>query len=402
MRCHLNCSIHSVSACEPRPSAASIAALYPRSAWSLDMRPLVRGFSARSERKAATASVKSPMSTQMSGGSSSSMGRAIRIFSFGPSSIALALALAILIGLAATALGATPPPYDDVKTAEGWAWSRIKQGDPADFGDHCGGQLDPKKKQDPRWRDLNKYRTISAAFLVDILTRSPLRGALTYKGLEILGAKIVGDVDLSSSNLDWPLGIRDSRFEGAISLSHAAAEKVIDLSGSSFRDVTLSGAKVTGDVHMMGAYVDGDLNADSLQVGGSLFMSSDDKNRPSFQNGESSGGHGRWHCRNDRRSSRGRPRCQSVARQRIAVPVLRTQQLSFRYPSCPKPPLFTNLSENIRISTQAKHAIEHGYLRHLRQIIVVDQPLKRHHNISVEMRNGAQQFRLLIKYLILI
>jgi hypothetical protein len=279
MRCHLNCSIHSVSACEPRPSAASIAALYPRSAWSLDMRPLVRGFSARSERKAATASVKSPMSTQMSGGSSSSMGRAIRIFSFGPSSIALALALAILIGLAATALGATPPAYDDVKTAEGWAWSRIKQGDPADFGDHCGGQLDPKKKQDPRWRDLNKYRTISAAFLVDILTRSPLRGALTYKGLEILGAKIVGDVDLSSSNLDWPLGIRDSRFEGAISLSHAAAEKVIDLSGSSFRDVTLSGARVTGDVQSTAI-----LTLTPLQVGGSLFMSSDDKNRASFQN----------------------------------------------------------------------------------------------------------------------
>jgi hypothetical protein len=40
-------SIHWVSACELRPSAASIAALYPRIACSLDTTPLVRGFSSR-------------------------------------------------------------------------------------------------------------------------------------------------------------------------------------------------------------------------------------------------------------------------------------------------------------------------------------------------------------------
>ena len=63
---YLKPSIHSVSACEPRPSAASAAALYPRRAWSLDTRPLVRGFSSRSARKPATASENLPMSTQMS------------------------------------------------------------------------------------------------------------------------------------------------------------------------------------------------------------------------------------------------------------------------------------------------------------------------------------------------
>jgi hypothetical protein len=63
---YLRPSIHSVSACEPRPSAASTAALYPRRAWSLDMTPLVRGFSARSTRRPATAQAKAPMSTQMS------------------------------------------------------------------------------------------------------------------------------------------------------------------------------------------------------------------------------------------------------------------------------------------------------------------------------------------------
>ena len=56
-------SIQSVSACEPRPRAASIAALYPRNAWSLDMMLLVRGLSARSVRKPATAAANSPKST---------------------------------------------------------------------------------------------------------------------------------------------------------------------------------------------------------------------------------------------------------------------------------------------------------------------------------------------------
>ena len=41
---YLKPSIHSVSACAPRLSAASMAALYPRRAWSLDMTPLVTGF----------------------------------------------------------------------------------------------------------------------------------------------------------------------------------------------------------------------------------------------------------------------------------------------------------------------------------------------------------------------
>jgi hypothetical protein len=40
---YLKASIQSVSVCEARPSAASIAALYPRNAWSLEMMPLVRG-----------------------------------------------------------------------------------------------------------------------------------------------------------------------------------------------------------------------------------------------------------------------------------------------------------------------------------------------------------------------
>ena len=122
--------------------------------------------------------------------------RAIHAFLFGRGRIAMVLALAIVVAFAATARSQTPPEYDTLDTAEGWAWSQIKQGLPADFGDHCGLTLDPRAEEDTWWRD-DPCRTIPASFLIDILTRSPRRGEVTNRGVEIKNAKIVGDVDLA-------------------------------------------------------------------------------------------------------------------------------------------------------------------------------------------------------------
>ena len=211
----------------------------------------------------------------------------------------------LLVALTASAESQTPAAYDDITTPEGWAWSQIKQGLVADFNDFCGIEADSTKLDHFKW--LNACRTISADFIVNLLTARSLHDAIKYKGVALVNARISGTVDLRLSTIDRPLSIVSSLFDSAVKLDNAHANSAMTfrdsffmdgLSGISFRsdtdidftrttilgDILLDKARINGDLIMSGANFKDDLKASEIEVHGSLLMLTDGGSKASFKN----------------------------------------------------------------------------------------------------------------------
>jgi hypothetical protein len=213
-------------------------------------------------------------------------------------------AMAICLGIGGQVLAQAP--YDNAQTPEGWAWALIKQGKEADFNVRCGTTpaLDPRLESESRWTD--DCRRLSAAFLVDVLTSELLRKQVPFAGVNIVGARIEGDIELRNAKLDRALFVDQSRIENNISLYAARTDSIISfvrsrvvgtvtaellhgevsllLRDTEFKQaVTLKYARVEGNVDMDGATVGGKLDATALQGGASLFMSPTEQNKSSFK-----------------------------------------------------------------------------------------------------------------------
>jgi hypothetical protein len=132
--------------------------------------------------------------------------------------------LALSSAMVGHALGQAP--YDNLETAEGWAWAQIKAGDPANFSERCGmPAMDARAETDTGWTD--SCRSISAKFIVDILTRAPFHDQVPFAGVNIIGARVDGDINLRNAKLIRSVSIEQSRIQNNINLDAVRTDSTI-------------------------------------------------------------------------------------------------------------------------------------------------------------------------------
>ena len=194
-----------------------------------------------------------------------------------------------MLAFATTAWGQAS--YDDVKTAVGWAFARIRNDEIADFSQRCG-KLDPHNKTG--WDD--PCRRIPSRYLFDVLTVPKWRDQVARHRVRLIGALVDGTIDLSDAQITAEVSINESRIEGSLLLTDSRWDRALSLQGT-----TLSGAlradrmrsasivllrdhaAIEGDVGLLGARIGSNLemetssfagivDGDSLTVEGGLFM----------------------------------------------------------------------------------------------------------------------------------
>ncbi|TPQ32363.1 hypothetical protein C2U70_21815 [Bradyrhizobium guangdongense] len=216
------------------------------------------------------------------------------------------LAALLLLGSSVVESAAKTRRVKD-QTTETWAWSQIKSGNAVDFNSRCRTpNLESHSRDeanDTLWK--NECRTIRASFLVDLLTRAQYANGMKPRGVELIGARIVGDVGLQSARIKQAVLVRGGRVEGDVDLTGARIESLFGvtesrITGSFFgsnlestaslalgdndfeKSVLLDSAKVAANVDLSGAIVAEVLNADTIQVGSHFVLSGSELRRAKF------------------------------------------------------------------------------------------------------------------------
>ena len=189
-------------------------------------------------------------------------------------------------------------PHPSWSEQEKWVWSKLLDGEYADFNadPRFGGPLDPTK--DELWTEDNenaKNRVLTPKFLQTILLDEPYRSAITRQGVDIRGGWFREPIEMENASIECRLGLFGCRVDGNVNFFMLKSSESIALNGSTFRgilymnglhmkghlfmqdyadfnEVNMARATIDGDVDMQKSRFSGKLNMNGLNVGGELVM----------------------------------------------------------------------------------------------------------------------------------
>lgn len=186
---------------------------------------------------------------------------------------ALLCTATVWISVAAPRSAFAQEQYDDEATSEGWALRQIENVNEANFDSKCATSGENNLSFDGKRAD-EQCRTLKSSFIVQALTRSSLRTHLSSVGIRIIGARIIGDIDLENARIDHALFIDNSIIEGSVDLRHAHTNSELEFNGSKILGDLLAdgirveqtfairhGSEVVGNVSLVGGRIDGNISA---------------------------------------------------------------------------------------------------------------------------------------------
>lgn len=165
-------------------------------------------------------------------------------------------------------LGMLPPALlEDCTRAERRLLAAVAEGEPIDLSSGDPQQDDPAAHES--W---GPDRTIRAKLLYWLCTSPKVVARVHRKGIQILGAKIEGRLDLEGVTLSRPLHLTRSAILDGISLS-GAITRTISLIGSRTGPLSAEGMTVRGSVLLAHAHVNGQVRLSGSRVEGRLVCS---------------------------------------------------------------------------------------------------------------------------------
>jgi hypothetical protein len=138
------------------------------------------------------------------------------------------------------------------------------------------GEISSAVTEDEKQDDLtnaanwNADRVLLAECIAWLCTDREASALVTHRGIEVRGARIDGDLDLSHADVKFPMSVWKSAFIGNILLRDVQL-RALYLQACNIRNLWADGAKIAGTVFLRDGFkAQGEVNLSGATIGGSL------------------------------------------------------------------------------------------------------------------------------------